>query len=267
MPAKEKFYQRSWDVTKPKAVILLAHGLAEHSERYEALGNYLTSHNYSLMAIDLPGHGRSSGTPGHIEQFSKFHDALRHLYKSAQNNYPNSEFFLLGHSMGGLISTQFLLDHQQLFKGALLSGAALESPQEPPDWQISLIKFISKFAPKLGLIKLDAKGISQDQEVVDRYMSDPLIYKGKLSARFLVEMFYAMKDCKARVNKIKLPILIMHGSNDKITTPEGSRFLHKHISSKDKTLKIYDGLLHEIFNEPKFELIYSDVVAWLDSHC
>lgn len=267
MPSKEQLYQRSWNVAKPKAVVLIVHGLAEHSERYEEIGSYLSRNSYAVMSIDLPGHGRSSGTPGHIDRFSNFRDAVRYLYKSAEKKYPNTIIFLLGHSMGALISTQFLLDHQQLFKGALLSGAAIETPQAPPDWQVSIIKLISKIVPKLGLIQLDAKGISQDQEVVNKYMDDPLIFKGKLSARFLVEMFNTMQDCKTRVKKIKLPILIMHGSDDQITSPEGSRFLYEHISSQDKTLKIYDGLLHEIFNEPNADSIYSDVVTWLNSHC
>ena len=266
MPNQTDLYQRSWDVDSPKGVILLVHGLAEHSERYQALGNYLTTNHYALMAIDLPGHGRSSGTPGHINRFSDYHAAIRTLYKTAQTKYPNAPIFLLGHSMGGLISAQFLIDHQKLFKGALLSGPALETPQQPPTWQVSVIKLIAKIFPKLGLLKLDASGISKDTKVINDYNSDPLVYHGKLSARFLVEMFAAMNDSKARANKIKLPILIMHGSDDVITSPAGSSYLYDHVSAKDKTLKIYDGLYHEIFNEPSAQSVYGEVVAWLDSH-
>lgn len=266
MPKTENIYSRNWSVDNPKAVILLVHGLAEHTERYHAIGNYLTVNQYSVMAIDLPGHGRSGGVPGHIDQFSNYRTAIRQLHKTASQKYPNTPIFLLGHSMGGLISTQLLLDHQKLFQGALLSGAAIETPQEPPAWQTNIIKLISKIAPTLGLLKLDASGISRDPNVVKAYMNDPLVYKGKLSARFLVEMSSAMDDCKVRAKKIKLPIIIMHGGNDLITKPEGSSYLYEHISSTDKTLKIYDGLYHEIFNEPEAQNIYADIISWLDSH-
>ncbi|MBX2847122.1 MAG: lysophospholipase [Acidiferrobacterales bacterium] len=266
MPSKQQYYQRSWEINEPKAVVLLVHGLAEHTSRYENLGTHLNSHNYSLLAVDLPGHGRSSGTPGHINSFSEYHDAIRHLIKLAKQKHPEKELFLLGHSMGGLISAQFLLDHQNKFKGAMLSGPAIETPQEPPNWQVSVITLLSKIVPKLGVLKLDAKGISQDPAVVEQYMKDQLVYKGKLSARFLVEMANAMEDCISRANKIALPILIMHGGGDQITSPNGSQTLYKLVSSKDKTIKIYEGLFHEIFNEPDYEKIYSEVVNWLDAH-
>ena len=267
MPNKEQFYQRSWDIENPNGVIVLIHGLAEHTERYQALGDFLTNNSFALMAIDLPGHGRSGGVPGHIDRFIDYHDAVKHLHKSAKQKYPDTPIFLLGHSMGGLISTHFLLKNQKLFQGALLSGAAIETPQTPPNWQVSLITAIAKIFPKLGLLKLDAQGISQDNNVVKKYMEDPLIFKGKLSARFITEMFFAADHCKNHAQKINLPIFIMHGGSDTITKPEGSEYLYNTVSSKDKTLKIYEGLFHEIFNEPSAPSIYSELVEWLNSHC
>jgi len=252
MASEKQKYTLSWSAEKPKAVILLIHGVAEHCARYEALGNHFAKKGYSTMAFDLPGHGRSPGTPGHIDRFSDYIDAALSFYDSIKNKYPSLPVFLLGHSMGGLICTQLLLDHQKLFAGAILSGPA--------------IKLLASITPKLKLLQIEASGISRDSSVISAYLNDPLVHKGKLSARFLLEMSNAMDDCKARTNKIELPLLILHGGDDLITKPSGSQFLYEQISSKDKKLHIYPGLYHEIFNEPGAESIYTDIIEWLELH-
>jgi alpha-beta hydrolase superfamily lysophospholipase len=126
------------------------------------------------------------------------------------------------------------------------------------------MKGLSAIAPKTGALTLDASRISHDSAVVEKYMNDPLVNKGKLSARLLVEMFGAMGECTNRAAEINLPILIMHGGGDVMTAPAGSKLLYETISSTDKTLKIYDGLYHEIFNEPEQKDIYAELIDWLD---
>lgn len=265
MASKKQKYTLSWDAEEPKAIVMLIHGVAEHCARYERLGSHLAKHGYSTMAFDLPGHGRSPGTPGHIDRFSNYIDAALSFYKSVKSKYPDLPIFLLGHSMGGLISTQLLLDHQKLFKGAILSGPAIEVPDKPPSWQVAIIKMLAAIAPKLKLLQIEATGISRDSQVIKAYLRDPLVYKGKLSARFLLELSNAMNDCKARTNRIKLPLLILHGGDDPITKPSGSQFLYDHVNCKDKKLRIYPGLCHEIFNEPEADAVYADIVTWLES--
>ena len=262
-------YYRHWPVdpgTDPKAVVLLVHGLGEHCERYTALADALNNANYAVCSLDLPGHGQSEGVRGHIDKFSDFQEAVLSLRTKIKQWYPALSVFLLGHSMGGLISTHLLLEKQALFKGALLSGAAIQSPQVPPAWQLGIMKGIAMVAPKFGALTLDASSISRDPAVVEKYMRDPLVNKGKLSARLLVEMFNTMNECKQRAEEIELPIRIMHGSCDVMAAPEGSELLHGRISSEDKEIEIYEGLFHEIFNEPEGEDIYRQVVDWLDRH-
>ncbi len=260
-------YYREWAcLDEPKGIVLLVHGLGEHCERYNKLGAVLNQAGYDLSALDLPSHGRSEGRRGHINAFSDFNDAVIKLYDLIKEAHPNTPIHLLGHSMGGLIASSVLLDHQDKFTSAMLSGAAIQSPQQPPDWQVSLISTIAKFAPKLGMLALDASGISKDPAVVEKYMADPLVSKDKLSARFLVEMFATMNRVVENAETINLPILIMHGTEDVMTAPAGSQLLYDTISSSDKSLKFYSGLLHEIFNEPEVDIVHFDVLNWLNDH-
>ena len=259
-------YYREWQVNSPKAIILLVHGVAEHCQRYEAIASALNDAGYTLSALDLPNHGRSKGIKGHIDPDSFFQEAVLGLYKRVQKVYSDTPIFILGHSMGGLITSRFLIDHQEKFKGAILSGPAIEVFQEPPAWQVSLIKGIAKLFPTLGLGPVDGSMVSRDPKVVDAYNNDPLVGKNKLSAKLLVGFDTSMAEVKQQAQVINLPLLIMHGAADKLTMPSGSQWLYEQVASEDKTLKLYEGLYHEIFNEPEAPSIYQEVIEWLDKH-
>lgn len=259
-------HYRRWPIDAPKAVVLIVHGLGEHCERYDAVASTMNQAGYAVESIDLPGHGNSQGTRGFIESFAHFEDAVLSLYQKIGEWHPDKPVFLLGHSMGGLIASHLLLKHQDKFKGALLSGAAIESPQQPPAIQVAIVRLISKLFPKAGVMTLDASGISRDPAVVENYMNDPLVNKGKLSARLLVEMFNSMDECKAGASSISLPVFIMHGSKDDMTSPNGSQLLFDSVSSGDKTIKIYEGLMHEILNEPEGPQITQEIIEWMDAH-
>lgn len=256
-------FYKTWPAKDAKAAILLIHGLGEHCQRYEHVAAAFNGAGYSLYSMDLPCHGKSSGSRGHVDSFSVFENAALSLYDSIGKDTP---IFLLGHSMGGLIAAHLLLGHQDKFVGAMLSAAAIQSPQEPPAWQVGIITLIAKLFPKAGMLQLDASGISKDPVVVDTYMNDPLVSKDKLSANFLLEMTNTMEAVKKNANQINLPILIMHGTADTMTAPSGSELLHAQCSSSDKTLRLYDGLFHEIFNEPEQKRVLSDVIDWLQNH-
>ena len=258
-------YYRHWPAAKSKGVVMLIHGLGEHCHRYEHLAAHLNQVGYTLSSMDLPSHGRSDGIRGHIDSFDVFENAVLELYRRTKDSHPNSPIFLLGHSMGGLIAARLLLNHQDKFQGAMLSGSAMQSPQEPPAWQVLIIKLVAKFFPKAQMLALDASAVSRDPAVVEKYMADPLVSKEKLSAKFLVSMTEAMKQCKDNAAKITLPLKIMHGSADVMTAPEGSQTLCDSVSSSDKQITIYDGLFHEIFNEPEAETIFAEMVSWMDA--
>ena len=257
-------YFRHWQADQTKAVVMLIHGLGEHCQRYEHLASHFNAEGITLSAIDLPHHGKSSGERGHINSFDDFEAAALALYDKTKANHPNAPIFVLGHSMGGLITTRLLLSHQDKFQGALLSGAAIKSPQEPPTWQVAIIKGIAKFFPKAKMLALDASTVSRDPKVVENYMADPLVSKEKLSAQFLVSMTNAMEQCQKQANTIELPLKIMHGSADVMTAPEGSEMLYHSVSSTDKEITLYDGLFHEIFNEPENKEIFTEMVSWIN---
>lgn len=250
----------------PRATIVLAHGYAEHLGRYEAFAAKLNASGIAVYALDHWGHGKSAGRYGFVPRFSVFTDGVELLLDKVREHHPDLPIFLVGHSMGGLIACAHLLTHQAHYAGAILSGPAIEPNNEPSRLTILISRLLSRFAPKLGVLALDAEGVSRDPAVVAAYRADPLVYSGKMSARLAAEMFDAMASSRAGASSIALPILLMHGEDDRLTAPAGSRFLFETVASSDKQLKLYPGLFHEIFNEPERDIVIADLIDWIDAH-
>jgi acylglycerol lipase len=259
-------YFQCWEPdAAPRAMILVAHGAGEHSARYRPLAQYFTGHNYAVAALDHSGHGYSEGVPGFVRSFEDYLRDFGQFHHLLAARFPGSPLLLLGHSMGGLIACNYLLYRQGEFVGAMLSGPAIKTDLKPGLIQMTFLRLLSWIAPHLGILKLNAVGVSRDSEVVKDYIEDPLVFHGKMSARMLLELFSGMQAIERAAPGITLPMLILHGGADVMTAPDGARFLHQHIGSSDKTLKIYPGLYHEIFNEPERAEILGDVLAWCES--
>lgn len=259
-------FYRHWRAQSPaKAVILLAHGLGEHCGRYQAFAEYFLARGVSVVAPDHLGHGASPGDRTHLDTFDDYLRPLDELRELIGQWYPACPCFLVGHSMGGLIAARYLLDHQQNFAGAALSGAALQAADPPSAFAMFLARLFSRFFPKIGMLQLDASQISRDPQVVQDYLDDPLVHNGKASARLVVEIFQSMQMVERERQKITLPIFVMHGEADAMTASEGSELFFGGVSSPDKALKIYTGLYHEIFNEPERLEVMADLAAWLEA--
>ena len=262
-----RLYRQSWlPDESPRAAILLVHGLGEHSSRYEYLAAHCTARGFAVHTVDHYGHGRSEGLRGHVERFSVFLDGLRALRDDVRGGKAEAPLFLLGHSMGGLIAAAFLGEDQASFRGCMLSGPALRSDAEPPALVLAVARLVSWLAPTAPLIGLDPRGVSRDPAVVSAYVNDPLVHHGKATARLIIELSSAMRGTLAAAPAIELPLLIMHGDADLLTSPAGSQTLHDRAGSADKTLKLYPGLYHEIFNEPERDQVLGDMSAWLEAH-
>lgn len=258
-------YYQYWQPDEaPKALILVVHGASEHSGRYQHFAEHFVQSGYAVAAFDNIGHGRSDGVRGYVRRFSDFVETLDVFQKQVAVDFPGLPQILLGHSMGGLISTLYLLTNQQRFAGCVLSGPAIKTELEPPTLQLWLIRGFSLLLPKRGVLQLDPSGVSRDPAEVERYVNDPLNYSGKLSARTVSELFKSMSYVQQNASVIALPMLLLHGGADAMASPEGSRFLDEHISSPDKTLRIYPDLFHEIFNEPEKEQVFGDIDSWLE---
>ncbi len=249
----------------PRAVMLVVHGAGEHSGRYDRLAEYCAARGYAVAALDHPGHGRSEGQRVHVQRFDDYLRALEHFHARVKSDFQGVPQFLLGHSLGGLISSHYLLAHQQDFVGCVLSGPAIKTDIEPGLVQTWLIRTLSLVYPTAGVLQLDASGVSRDEAEVERYLNDPLVYNGKLSARLVSELFGAMGEIHTLAAGIQLPLLLLHGGDDAMASPEGSRLLHDRVSSQDKSLKIYPGLYHEIFNEPEHPEIFKELLDWCDA--
>jgi alpha-beta hydrolase superfamily lysophospholipase len=240
------------------------HGAGEHSSRYQHLAEIFCARGYIVAGLDHTGHGKSDGKYGFVERFDDHLESLERFRARVAEEFAGLPVILLGHSMGGLISALFLLEHQAQFLACALSAPAVKTDLEPPALQIMLIRLLSKFIPGLGVLKLDAAGVSRDPSVVEDYQYDPLVFHGKMSARSVAELFAAMQRIQASAAEITLPLLLLHGGDDAMTSPSGSQFLYDNVGSEDKTLKIYPGLYHEIFNEPEREEVLGDLLDWCE---
>ena len=260
------FYQGYLPAGKLKAVLLILHGLAEHSGRYMNLVNYFVPKDYAIYCFDQRGHGQSEGMRGYVEKFSNYIDDLKTFADMVRSKHSGEKFFLVGHSVGGTIAIAYSLYHQDEFDGLILSGATIKPGNSISPVKIILVRLLSLITPKMGVDVINASAISQDQAVVDAYIHDPLVYHGKIRARLGAELLKVMRALPNQMPEIHLPILIMSGAIDRLSNPEGSRLLFERISSRDKTIRLYDGFHHEIFNEPGREQVFGEMENWLTTH-
>ncbi|MFM1722712.1 lysophospholipase [Rhodococcus sp. PAM 2766] len=247
----------------PTGILLLAHGLGEHARRYDHVIERLVGLGLVVYAPDHRGHGRSGGKRIELRDWSEFIDDLHQLSAVATAENPGLDRFLLGHSMGGAIALSYALDHQDELSGLILSAPAVDVVGGKPRVVVEVGKLLGRFAPGVPVETLDAKAVSRDPAVVAAYESDPLVHHGKVKAGIARGMIIAAESFPARLPSLTLPVLLLHGTEDHLADISGSRMIAAHAGSKDLTLKTYDGLFHEVFNEPEQDKVLDDLVDWL----
>jgi alpha-beta hydrolase superfamily lysophospholipase len=260
-------YWRCWlPDGKPKAVILVAHGLAEHISRYSNLVNHVVPRGYAVYGVDHDGHGKSDGRKGYVERFQVFLNDFKAFDDFVRNENPGAKMFLLGHSMGGLLAVAYGLEHQKDFAGMVVSAPLLKPGESITPATITLARIVSVLAPRMGVAVLDSTFLSRDKSVVEAYDTDPLVYRGKISARLGAEMFDTMNKVQQQLSTLTIPVLILQGAADQLVNPAGGKMLYEGVGCQDKTYKLYDGFYHELCNEPDRDKVFADLDAWLDSH-
>src|SRR5579875_581629 len=260
------FCQR-WDPeAAPIGAVVLAHGYAEHSDRYHHVASALVEAGWVVLALDHRGHGRSQGRRAVTDRLAWLLGDLDLVVDRATGIPPGARPVLLGHSMGGGLAAAYAVSYPGKLSALVLSGPALgmaATMSAPRRWAV---KALSALAPGVGTVALAADAVSRDPAVVAAYQADPMVYRGKVPARTAREMLRASDMVAERASELDLPLLIVAGSQDSLVPLAGSRQLEGDAGSRDKTLTVYDGLYHEVFNEPERDKVLADVVAWLGRH-
>lgn len=259
-------YFTCWDTDQnPKAVVCLIHGLGEHSGRYEHWGAWLNNAGYSLLAIDLRGHGKSGGQRGHVSSFNDYLNDTDTLLQEAGKRFPGIPVFLYGHSMGAIITVDYVLRRKPKIRGVVISALETRNSLQEQKAKVLMARLGGTVAPKLSISSgLIPETISRDAEVVYRYTHDPYVHD-KVSLGWGKSALETIRFIKEHNTEWNVPVLIMHGEKDAIGFAEGSREFGSNISG-DCTVKIWPGLFHEVHNEPEKEQVFEYLKAWLDEH-
>ena len=248
----------------PRAVILLAHGIGEHSGRYAHVAAYLTAHGYALYALDHRGHGQSGGERVSVADFDEFTADLRTYFEQVRAEYPSLPVFLYGHSMGSIIGLLFAERYQDDLAGLITTGTTFKPLGIHPAAASALLKPVMALMPRARLIKLEPRGVSRDPAVVAAYERDPLVYHGRMPFNILSALVQAIYRCIDGLPQLRLPYLVMHGGADVLAHVSAVDVIRARCAMPDLTIKVYEGLHHEIHNEPEQEQVFRDVVGWMD---
>jgi len=264
---KLKIYTRRWlPEEAPRAAVLFIHGYAEHSGRYEHLARQMNDQGIALFAIDLQGHGKSGGTRCDINSYEDYVDDLSTYFKDITGEFPNIPWFVMGHSMGGVLAILLAYRYQSSLHGLIISAPALKIVTNIPKVVQDMVRYVTAVTPMVPVIGLDTSSLSRDENVVKRYEEDPLIYHGKIRARMAQQLVDGGKSALDLAPEIYLPVWAGHGLADRITDQKGTREFLDHLSHPDKTSRYYDDCYHEILQEPEHDRIISEIISWIDKH-
>jgi len=261
-----RIYYQSWmPPRKAKAVLVIAHGIGEHSGRYAHVADYFTKRNLAVWACDHRGHGKSGGKRGHVDNFDDYLADLGQMIRIAKDHTPGVKTFLLGHSLGGLIATFYAEKHPSDLDGLIASSPALREKMKISPLTAFMGRTFSRIMPTFTTgTGLDPNLLSHDKEVVKKYVEDPLVHK-VATARWFTEYRRAQEETMRLANEFTLPCLIIQGGADGIVDPTVATELYKRIKGSDKTLKVYDGFYHESLNEIGKGTVLADIDTWLSA--
>jgi acylglycerol lipase len=248
-----------------RGAVVIAHGINEHSGRYAHVAQRLARDGWVVAALDHRGHGLSGGRRAAVERFDDWVADLDRYVREVLVAAPRP-LFLLGHSLGGLIATVYALRHHDALDGLILSAPSVMPPRGMSPATVRAGRFLSRWAANLPVVALRLDAVSRDAAVVKAYRDDPLVHLGKLRARTASEVLGAIGEVQRDIGLLHLPLLTLQGTVDLLVDPESARWVDEHTGAADHTLRIYDGLYHEVLNEPERDAVLDDVAGWLNAH-
>lgn len=261
-----RIHHRSWlPIGEVRGIAVIAHGFAEHSGRYAHVAERLVTDGVAVRAADHRGHGLSEGKRTSVVRFDDYVDDLTTVVTQAKEEWPSRKLILLGHSMGGLVALRFAVRDASLIDGLVVSAPAA-CPGDVSRLKLTMGHALSRVAPNAAVLRLPLNKISRDPAVVEAYNSDPLVFRTPIKARLGAELLVTMDRVDAGLPSMQVPLLVMQGTSDALVDPGCGPQVYKRAGSPDKTLKMYDGLWHEIFNEPEREHVLDDLAVWVKAH-
>ncbi|QMV40000.1 alpha/beta hydrolase [Cohnella cholangitidis] len=249
---------------KARAVIGIVHGMGEHMGRYSHVAEMLNAEGYAVIGFDQRGHGQTEGKRGHVSGYEGLLEGVDRLIAEGQCKYPGVPFFLLGHSMGGNVTLNYLLRKQPDIAGAIVTGPWLKLAFKPPSLQATIGKIIERIYPKYTNNRpMVADSLTTDPVMIERYLNDPLGH-GQITAKFFFSVqgagLWALKHAK----DLKLPLLLMHGEDDKVTSIHASKQFAEQLSGANVTWREWPGFKHELLNERGRQEVFHVIRDWLD---
>jgi alpha-beta hydrolase superfamily lysophospholipase len=258
------FYARRWEPSAtPRANLVLLHGYGEHSGRYEHVARALNDIGLTVSAFDQRGHGRTPGKRGYIRNFDLLIDDLDCYLDHLGERLNGKPLFAMGHSMGGLVLARYVQTRSPEVQGLIFSSPFLAINADVSPVLIVLASLLSALTPWLPVASLETAAVSRDPEVVQSYEADPLNYHGRVLARTGAELNAAIDQARARLEDITAPVYIAHGADDRLVPVEASRLLYERCRSADKTLRVYEGGYHELFNDLDKATVIAELCVWL----
>lgn len=260
-----KVFLRSWrPPSKPRGIVVIVHGLKAHSGLYQWVAENLVKSDLAVYALDLLGHGKSEGERYFTKNVDQYVQDVARAVEIAKARDAGLPVFVLGHSAGGVVSCTYALEHQGDIAGLVCESFAHEVPA--PDVLLSLLKGLSHIAPHLHVFPLKDEDFSRDPSFVQKMKADPLVEHIAYPTSTVAALVRTDERLKREFPKITLPVLIVHGTADKVTKPSGSKHFYEKAGSTDKTLKLYEGHYHDLLNDVGKDVVMADITEWITRH-
>ena len=258
-------FMRSWrPAGTARAVVVIVPGFNSHSGYYGWVASQLVAANLAVYAVDLRGRGKSDGERYYVDQFSDYVSDIGVAVDAARARESGQPLFILGHSAGGVLACAYALDNQATLAGLICESFAFRLPA--PDFALAVLKGLSHVAPHAHVLKLKNADFSRDPAAVAAMDADPLIANEVQPTKTVAELVRMDQRLEQEFSQLTLPVLILHGSADKAASASGSQFFFDNAGATDKTLKMYDGHVHDLLNDLGKDIVMSDILGWVQRH-